>query len=554
MRKKWLFILLASAMVAAQPCAYAANEPVITQEELEKLKLELQKEIDEYEQECMEMIMTDEAAAGMSYSLFSSKNTMSNEAFEADAMYPEYFPDFNTEEYNNIKPNEFQKVSINPLSTFAADVDTGSYCNLRRLLKDGTDLSDIPDGAVRTEELLNYFDYSVEEKKDGKFSVQHETAECPWDPEHELLLMTVQANEQDMESKGNNFVYLIDTSGSMDEAEKIALAKCSFKLLSYTLTENDRVSIVTYSGDSYVALEGCKGNDYEQICDTLDEIIPYGGTNGSGGIEEAYRIAQEQFIEGGNNRVFIASDGDMNLGVTSQSGLVDLIEKEKESGIFLTVLGYGTGNYSDANMESIADAGNGNYFYIDCLDEAQHVLIENQKEVALTVAKDVKYQAEFNPAEVSEYRLLGYENRAVSDSDFENDAVDGGEVGAGQQVTILYEIVKPDGTQDESRPLKYQEEGALSEDASSGELLTLSINYKEPDSDESVTESIAVKETDREVSEDMNLAISLAELSMLIHDDDAAKEITMDDVKEYAAKSGGELYRMKYQEMLDLIE
>ena len=205
-------------------------------------------------------------------------------------------------------------------------------------------------------------------------------------------------------------------------------------------------------------------------------------------------------------------------------------------------------------MESIADAGNGNYFYIDCLDEAQHVLIENQKEVSMTVAKDVKYQAEFNPAEVSEYRLLGYENRAVSDSDFENDAVDGGEVGAGQQVTILYEIVKPDGTQEEGRPLKYQDAGPLFEEAFSGELLTLSINYKEPDSDESVTESVAVKETGSEASEDMNLAISLAELSMMIHDDDAVEDITMDDVKEYAGKSGGEFYRIKYQEMLGLTE
>lgn len=546
-----------------------------TQEELDELKEKLQQEINNYDlQSYVEDMFELEDDLGGIMSVFLSENGKdAGMDMTSDICYEEValdsgmsdtwcigyeVPDpFLTEEYGVIKDSGFLSVLNSPLSTFAADVDTGSYCNMRRLIRNGTELSEIPSGAIRTEELLNYFDYQIEDqnRSDGKFSVQYELAACPWNPDNQLLLMTIQSNKTEPEYVGNNFVYLIDTSGSMDYAEKIALAKCSFKLLSYTLTENDRVSIVTYSGDAYTALESCPGNDFDKICDALDSITPYGGTNGSGGITAAYELAEKNFMEGGNNRVFIASDGDMNLGITDTSGLVDLIKKEKETGIFLTVLGFGSGNYSDLNMESIADAGNGNYYYIDCLDEAQHVLIEKLSETTVTVAKDVKFQAEFNPAQAEGYRLIGYENRAVADEDFQNDAVDGGEVGAGQQVTVLYEIIKPESNQagPEASGLKYQTGRQLSENANADELLTLSINYKEPSSDSSVTESYVVSsDLPDETSNDMHLAASLAELSMLIHGNDLSGNITLEDVKNeaLAGRIQTDIYRIGYLELL----
>ncbi|MBQ0001597.1 MAG: von Willebrand factor type A domain-containing protein [Clostridiales bacterium] len=581
MLKKAMAATLTAGMLLNTCSMIYAEQKVIPQDELEELKKKLQEEIDSYgwyeyeesieyavtEDACVEESASDSFIGDFLYSMvkptFSSKSESKAAVpevgmMEASYMDASYMYPFNTEEYAALKEKGFTKVLTDPLSTFAADVDTGSYCNLRRMINDNYRLDNIPGGAVRTEELLNYFDYTVDEKNrsDGKFSVQYELTGCPWNAENDLLLMTVQANQEEMDYKGNNFTFLLDTSGSMDYAEKIALAKCSIKLLSYTLTEEDSVSIVTYSGDSYVALDSCPGNDFDRICSVLDEIVPYGGTNGSGGITAAYELAEKNFVEDGNNRVFILSDGDMNLGITSNSGLTDLITEEKETGIFLTVLGFGSGNYSDDNMESIADAGNGNYFYIDCLDEAQHVLIENQKQTTVTAAKDVKFQAEFNPAQVSEYRLIGYENRDVADDDFQNDSVDGGEVGAGAQVTLLYELVRNtdnSGEQPESG-LKYQTTGALTEAAASEELLTVSINYKEPAADTSVTESYAVmNEKAEKNSADMNLAISIAELSMMIHGSDFMGNTDWESIRGYAKEGakGGDIYRIGYEMMVD---
>lgn len=447
----------------------------------------------------------------------------------------EAYPEYNTEEYLNIEESGFKKTAISPLSTFAADVDTGSFCNLRRMFRDGYTVSDIPTGAIRTEELINYFDYSVNNRSDGKFSVGSEIHTCPWNPEHGLLMMTALANETDGHYEGNNFVFLIDSSGSMYGEDRIELVKKSFKMLAETLTVNDRVSIVTYSGDFRTIIDGAAGNEYRMICRGLDSIEAEGCTWGEGGINAAYECAMKHFIEGGNNRVIIASDGDMNLGVTSTSGLVDLIKEKKESGIFLTVLGYGSGNYSDANMESIADAGNGNYYYIDCEEEAKNVLINKLKQTTVTVAKDVKFQAEFNPLVVSEYRLIGYENRTMAAEDFADDTKDGGEVGAGQQVTVCYEIVYADGSEKEDSGLKYQNTVA-SEEAGRGDILTLSVRYKEPSGETSkleeyVVEKPMVKDMTLEVpvadiegsecwetgmSEDYCLATGLIEVSMLL--------------------------------------
>lgn len=444
--------------------------------------------------------------------------------------YEYYEPEFNTEEYNYIQENSFLKVATSPLSTFAADVDTGSYTNFRRMIQDGYELENIPMGAIRAEEMINYFDYDIKESKDNnRFAIAYETGICPWNEDNDLLMLTVKAKDVDLDYVGNNFVFLIDSSGSMRSEDKGELAIESFKLLAETLTEDDRVSIVTYSGSSQVILDSCDGDNYRKICKALDSIEFGGGTNGSGGITAAYELADENFMEGGNNRVIIASDGDMNLGITSTGGLTDLISEKKESGVFLTVLGYGTGNYSDTNMESLADCGNGNYHYIDCIEEAERVLVEQLKETTVTVAKDVKLQVEFNPTEVSEYRLIGYENRTMAAEDFEDDTKDGGETGAGQTVTVLYELVRnKDGNT--GSDLKYQTDRELTDAALSGELLTLSIRYKEPDGQKSVEENfdvLAPEKTTDNLSEDLSFAAGVVELTMIINDSQYLGDATL---------------------------
>ncbi len=492
----------------------------------------------------------------------STTNTMPSEYKAACDMSEDCYEyiEFNTEEYNYIKENSFLSVATSPLSTFAADVDTGSYTNFRRMLNDGYALDYIPQGAVRVEEMINYFEYAPIEYRDdeSRFGITYETNICPWNEDHELLMLTVGTKDVDLEYVGNNFVFLIDSSGSMNSYDKGTMAIKSFKLLAETLTEDDRVSIVTYSGASATILDSCPGNKYNKICKALDSIEFGGGTNGSGGITAAYELASENFMEGGNNRVIIASDGDMNLGVTSQSGLTELITEKKESGVFLTVLGYGSGNYSDANMESIADCGNGNYYYIDCLDEAERVLVQNLKQTTVTVAKDVKFQVEFNPLEVSEYRLIGYENRTMAAEDFEDDTKDGGETGAGQTVTVLYEIVRNETGETDSE-LRYQGNRSLTEDALNGELLTLSIRYKEPDGIRSVEENYNVMANYgafSKMSKDFSFAAGLVQLSMLINDSDYLGNTTYESTMSLltAGAIGDEKYRTQLIGMLNYVE
>lgn len=461
--------------------------------------------------------------------------------------------EFNNEEYNHIDENGFLTVSVSPLSTFAVDVDTGSYTNFRRMVEDHYSIEDIPHGAIRTEEMLNYFEYDIPQTDDDNtFTVAYEIGNCPWNEENKLLMMSVKAKDVENDICDNNFVFLVDSSGSMDNSDKGPMAIKSFKMLAKTLNKNDRVTIVTYSGSSEVVLDSCRGDKYNKICKALDSIEFGGGTNGSGGITAAYELAEENFIEGGNNRVIIASDGDMNLGITSNSGLVDLITEKKETGVFLTVLGYGSGNYSDANMECIADAGNGNYHYIDCLKEAERVLVEKLKQTTLTVAKDVKLQVEFNPLEVSEYRLIGYENRTMAAEDFKDDTKDGGETGAGQTVTVMYELVGNDGASNESG-LKYQTERELTETAMSGELLTLSVRYKEPDEDESVEETFVVKDDgdNKEMSDDFVFAAGVVELSMILNGSDYVGNATLDSAYELVMHGcAGDSYREELGDMI----
>lgn len=443
----------------------------------------------------------------------------------------EMLTDFNTEEYNAEKETGFAKASVSPLSTFSADVDTASYSNLRRMIEEGRSLEEIPEGAVRIEEILNYFDYDYNlPEGDEPFGVTTQMADCPWNEDNKLLVIGLKSEEIDFsESSSSNLVFLLDVSGSMDEQDKLPLLQRAFGVLAENLTEKDRVSIVTYAGDDRVLLEGVRGDETEKIRDVLNDLEAGGSTNGSKGIETAYELAEEYFIEGGNNRVILATDGDLNVGTTSESELVKLIEEKSESGIYLTVLGFGTGNIKDNKMEALADNGNGNYAYIDSLGEAKKVLVEEMGATLVTVAKDVKLQVEFNTEKVSEYRLIGYENRRLDTQDFEDDTKDAGEIGAGHTVTALYEIVPAqDGAKTES-DLKYSETVTNGSD----EWLTVSIRYKEPEEEESILLEYPVDESvyTENPSDDWKFAAAAAEFGLVVTDSDYKGEASLKNVK-----------------------
>ncbi len=432
------------------------------------------------------------------YNTYEEKSAGMSDSY-LDSCYDDWAPGYydNNEEYSEWDEKGFSSVMKEPLSTFAADVDTASYSNLRRLINDGYMLEDLPDGAVRTEEMINYFSYDYNAPK-GKepFGVTTQISSCPWNDEAELLMIGLQTEEIDYShAPAANLVFLLDVSGSMFSDDKLPLLQESFGLLAEQLTGKDRVSIVTYAGEDQVVLEGVRGNETKKIKRALNALEAGGGTYGSKGIETAYRLAEENYIEGGNNRIILATDGDLNIGLTSEEELEDLITEKKESGIFLSVLGFGTGNIKDNKMETLADKGNGNYAYIDCLREAKKVLVEEMSATLLTICKDVKFQVEFNPAVVESYRLLGYENRALAKEDFNDDTKDAGEIGAGHSVTALYEIIlkEPLGalSEKEVEDLKYskqyKEEAGVVETSSAAtkEWLTISIRYKKPAEDKS---------------------------------------------------------------------
>ena len=466
----------------------------------------------------------------------ATEGMMNSAAGMAEAPREEVDVEFNTEEYNAEKETGFAKVSQSPLSTFSADVDTASYSNLRRMIEDGYSLDEIPEGAVRIEEILNYFDYDYNLPEGSEpFGVTTEIADCPWDEDHKLLSIGLKAEEIDFsESSRSNLVFLLDVSGSMDDRDKLPLLQRAFGVLVENLTEKDCVSIVTYAGDDSILLEGVSGDETEEIREVLNDLEAGGSTHGSKGIMTAYDLAEEFFIEGGNNRVILATDGDLNVGTTSESELVELIEEKRESGIYLTVLGFGTGNIKDNKMEALADNGNGNYAYIDSLGEAKKVLVEEMGSTLVTVAKDVKFQVEFNPEKVSEYRLIGYENRRLDAQDFEDDTKDAGEIGAGHTVTALYEIVlKEDGEETDSG-LKYSETVTNGSD----EWLTISIRYKAPDEDESILLQYPVDDSSytNNPSEDWQFAAAAAEFGLIVTDSsymgEASFEHVMDSLKE----------------------
>ena len=443
--------------------------------------------------------------------------------------------EFNTEEYSKIDENIFKDVSTSPLSTFSADVDTASYSNVRRMINDGLRIGDIPSGAVRAEEMINYFTYDYDGPNENEpFGVNAEISECPWNADHKLVHIGLKTEDIDYsEAPASNIVLLVDVSGSMSSSNKLPLVKESFEMMLENLSEKDTISIVTYANGVDVVLDGVSCDKKEKITKALESLKASGGTYGEGGIEEAYRVAEKNFIKEGNNRIIIASDGDFNIGKTNQSDLSGLIKEKAESGVYLSVLGYGMGNYSDTRMETLADDGNGNYAYIDTIHEAKKVLVKEFAANMLTVAKDVKFQVEFNPKYVAEYRLIGYENRALNNEDFEDDKKDAGEIGAGHSVTVLYEIVPASDESTESN-LKYQANQLTEEALNSNDWFTLSVRYKEPDADESklLEYQIGADCYTDTPSDNFVLSAAVAEFAMILKGSDYVAEGNLDHVAE----------------------
>jgi Ca-activated chloride channel family protein len=467
---------------------------------------------------------------------------------------------FNTEAYDHQVENPFVAVNQHPLSTFSIDVDTASYANVRRFLQSG---QLPPKGAVRIEELLNYFSYDYPQPEgDVPFSSNIEIAECPWKPAHRLARIGLKGKEIAVDKRPvSNLVFLIDVSGSMHAQNKLPLVVQGFKLLVNQLTENDRVAIVVYAGAAGTVLDSTTGDRKDVILAALDRLQAGGSTNGAGGIRQAYEVAQQHFIKGGTNRVILCSDGDFNVGTTSQDELVRLIEDKAKSGVFLTVLGFGMGNFKDSTMEKLADKGNGNYGYIDSLNEAKKIFVEQMSGTLITIAKDVKIQIEFNPAQVAGYRLIGYENRILAKEDFNNDQKDAGEIGAGHTVTALYEIVpagQPIPSAGNVDTLKYQTPAATTPAATeSNELLTLKLRYKAPDGDTSQLVSFPVTDSGKKFSQaspDFVWAAAVAQFGLLLRDSTHKGNATMASVLEMAQSSRGadkQGYRTEFLELVN---
>jgi secreted protein with Ig-like and vWFA domain len=478
---------------------------------------------------------------------------------EAVSWYAPYGRSLGTEQYDPIVENPFLSAADNPESTFSVDVDTASYANIRRFLDSGR-LP--PPNAVRIEELVNYFRYDYPQP-DGEvpFSVNVETAQCPWDTEHRLVRIGLKGREIDPEQRGpGNLVFLLDVSGSMRDENKLPLVQYAMGMLVDQLTEDDRVAIVTYAGEAGVALDSTSGEKRKKIRRAIDNLSAGGSTHGSAGIVMAYDQAMQHFVENGTNRVILCTDGDLNVGITDDDELVKLIGQQAKSGVFLTVLGFGTGNLKDSKMEKLADKGNGIYAYVDGRREARRVLVQQMAGSLVTIAKDVKIQIEFNPAEVASYRLIGYENRIMAAEDFANDKKDAGEIGAGHTVTALYEIV-PGGAGsggELGRELKYQRKTGreLTEAADSGELLTLKLRYKEPDGKKSKLLEFVQKDSDNkfgQASSDFRFASSVAAFGMLLRGSQHAGDLNWSAVEEFAAGSLGEDPGGYRNEFLELV-
>jgi len=470
----------------------------------------------------------------------------------------QYPQNWNTEEYGRIYENSFLLALDNPLSTFSIDVDTASYSNVRRFINS----NQFPyKDAVRIEEMINYFSYDYPLPKDNHpFSIYTEISTCPWNDAHRLIHIGLQGKQ--LESKKlppSNLVFLLDVSGSMSPANKLPLLQQAFKLLVKELGANDRVSIVVYAGAAGLVLPSTAASQKETIIAAIDRLHAGGSTAGGAGIKLAYKVAEENFIQEGNNRIILATDGDFNVGVSSTSELVRMIEDYRKKGIFLTILGFGMGNYKDGRMEQLADKGNGNYYYIDNLMEAKKVFVNDMRGTLFTIAKDVKLQIEFNPAKVKAYRLIGYENRLLKKEDFADDTKDAGELGAGHTVTALYEII-PYGSQEEIPgvdDLKYQDNRISPEAFKSKEIMTIKLRYKKPDGEKSKLIVHPLKDRNivlAKTSDNFRFSGAVAAFGMLLRDSEYKGGSSYESVLKLARDGKGKDFFGYRAEFIQLVE
>lgn len=467
--------------------------------------------------------------------------------------------DVGTEDYDLIVENEFLEAMANPVSTFSVDVDRASYANARRFINSG---SLPPPDAVRIEEMINYFNYDYPQPTgDDPFSFTSEVSECPWNKTHKLVHIGLQGKRIEFSQEApSNLVFLVDVSGSMGAANKLPLLKSSFDLLLNNLKPDDMVSIVVYAGAAGVVLQPTKASEKKTITKALKKLKASGSTAGGEGIIKAYQLAKENLMEGGNNRVILATDGDFNIGPSSDADMIRLIEEKRKEGIFLTVLGFGMGNYKDSKMEKISNAGNGNYAYIDNLMEAKKVLVDEIGSTLVTIAKDVKIQVEFNPTLVKSYRLIGYENRMLKKEDFEDDTKDAGEIGAGHTVTALYEIVSAtaEDVKEGIDQYKYQTVQLKEEAFNSKEMATIRFRYKQPDGEVSkeIVNTIEDKNTTLDKSSNnFRFSASVAEFGLLLRNSEYKGEACYEQVLEMAKASSGEDkfgYRRDFVSLVDL--
>lgn len=470
--------------------------------------------------------------ASMAYSAMAVKD-------QSRSYYPITRP-ADTEDYSPVNENIFHKVTDRPLSTFSVDVDRASYSNVRRFLNSGTFP---PEDAVRVEEMINYFDYKYQNPTDGSpVAIYTDMAICPWNTSNQLVRIALKGKSVATDKlPASNLVFLIDVSGSMESANKLPLVKQAFKALVQQLRPSDQVSIVVYAGAAGLVLPSTPGSEKTTILDALDKLQAGGSTAGGAGIQLAYRTAADHFIKSGNNRVILATDGDFNVGASSDGELQRIIEKEKQKGIFLSVLGFGMGNYKDNKLELLADKGNGNYAYIDNFEEARRTFVTEFGGTLFTIAKDVKLQIEFNPRFVSAYRLVGYENRLLNDEDFNDDKKDAGDMGAGHTVTALYEIIptRRGRNTDVSPvdPLKYQEHVSRN---NKEEVLTVKLRYKQPDSNKSqlMTQTLPFnRQQIQQAPADFRMAAAVASFGMLLRNSAFKGNASFDDVLALATQS-----------------
>ncbi|MBF0483730.1 MAG: VWA domain-containing protein [Candidatus Omnitrophica bacterium] len=465
-------------------------------------------------------------------------------------VYPVY--NSNTEEYTKLSETDFKLAQTDPLSTFSIDVDTASYSNIRRFL-DNNQMP--PEESVRIEEMINYFTYDYPNpKNDEPFSITTKVSPCPWNKDHQLALIGIHGKTLDeKEIPPSNLVFLIDVSGSMSDANKLPLLKQGFKMMVNQLTANQKVAIVAYSGAAWLVLDSTSGADKTTIFNAIDSLQSCGCTAGADGIQMGYQIAEKNFIKGGNNRIVLATDGDFNVGMFQTSGLVNMIEEKRKSGVYLTIMGFGMGNYKDEKIQQLADKGNGNAYYIDNIQEAKKVMVNELGSTLFTIAKDVKIQVEFNPAKIKEYRLVGYEKRALANKDFNDDTKDAGELGAGHTVTALYEIIPIDSKEVVASvdALKYQ----TTQVVSSNELMTVKLRYKKLDQDVSalITQPVTADQIEANISGDMAFASAVAEFGLLLRNSMFKGAATYDQIITLAQGSIGKDefgYRQQFVDMV----